>query len=68
MSFYIHRTRGEREGWTGPIRSYKQARREYAAWLDTGWDPRIDDSTPDVRRAVREWQAAANKRHGRVRG
>ena len=56
MSFYVYRKHDDgREGWVGPIRSYKQARREFQAWEDAGWWARIDDSTPEVRAAVRAW-------------
>jgi hypothetical protein len=65
MSFYIRRTRDDRNGWTGPIRSYRQARREFAAWTEAGWDAVIEDSTPEVRTAVRQWQHAMDVKHGR---
>jgi hypothetical protein len=66
MSFYVKREHADgRMGWVGPIRSYQQARREFAAWRDAGWDAVIHDSTPDVRHAVREWQTAADIRLGR---
>jgi hypothetical protein len=66
MSFYVKRERDGRTGWIGPIRSYRQARREFAAWEESGWSAKIEDSTPEIRRAVREWQREANIRHGRV--
>jgi hypothetical protein len=68
MSFYVKREKeGRRTGWVGPIRSYQQARREFAAWEDSGWSAKIEDSTPEIRREVREWQREADKRLGRVR-
>jgi hypothetical protein len=66
MSFYVRRDRDGKRGWVGPIRSYSQARREFAAWRDAGWDAKIEDSTPEVRREVRDWQRAADKRLGRI--
>jgi hypothetical protein len=68
MSFYVKRTRiaDGHVGWTGPIRSFNQARREFAAWRNCGWDAVIHDSTPELRREVRDWQRAANVRHGRI--
>lgn len=65
MSFYIKRTRDDRTGWTGPIRSFRQARREYSAWEDAGWDAKIEDNTPQVRAEVRAWQREADIRLGR---
>jgi len=67
MSFYVRRTRiaDGRVGWTGPIRSARQAERERAAWVG---DPpyerdypalftaEIVPSTPEVRAEVRAWQ------------
>ena len=62
MSFYVQRKHEDgRMGWVGPIRSYSQARREFAAWRECGWDAVIHDSTPDVVHAVRQWQKAANE-------
>lgn len=66
MSFYIRREKDQRKGWTGPIRSYKQARREFAAWRDAGWESTIEDSTPEIRREVRAWQRERDIFHGRV--
>lgn len=67
MSFYIRRTRiaDGHIGWTGPIRSYRQARREFTAWNDAGWDAVIEDGTPEIRADVRAWQREADVRHGR---
>jgi hypothetical protein len=65
MSFYVKREKDGREGWTGPIRSFNQARREFAAWEDAGWSAKIEDSTPEVRKQVRDWQKARDIEHGR---
>ena len=67
MSFYIERSRAypARHGYTGPIRSARQARREQDAWRDAGWTAIILPSTPEIRRAVRAWQREADKRNGR---
>lgn len=66
MSFYVMRKHEDgRLGWVGPIRSYPQALRESRAWNDAGWDTRVDDSTPEVRAAVRAWQKAKDIEHGR---
>jgi hypothetical protein len=78
MSYYVKRTRpaqpsdprasvigGRKIGWTGPIRSEKQANREAAAWSDGGWSGEVIESTPDTRREVREWQKARNAERGR---
>jgi hypothetical protein len=78
MSYYIKRTRivDGRIGWTGPIRSARQAERERAAWASEG--PYKDDcpmegftaemyeSTPEIKREVRAWQRERNIAHGRV--
>jgi hypothetical protein len=80
MTFYVKRTRlsSGRVGWTGPIRSARQAERERAAW--TGEPPYADGSppqfaaevlksTPEIRAEVRAWQTrwapawAANSGH-----
>lgn len=59
MSYYVKRQHSDgRIGWVGPIRSYNQSRREFAAWRDAGWDAVIHDSTPEVRAAVRAWAKA----------
>jgi hypothetical protein len=66
MSFYVKREHSDgRVGWVGPIRSFRQARREFAAWRESGWDAVIHDSTPDVRAAVRSWQRERDIFHGR---
>jgi hypothetical protein len=69
MSYYVKRTRparaddnlrrvvdGIKIGWTGPIRSERQAGRETAAWQDAGWTAELVKSTPAVRAEVRAWQ------------
>jgi hypothetical protein len=68
MSFYVRRVRltDGRVGWTGPIRSARQAERERAAW--TGEPPypagfadparfsaEVFESTPEVVAEVRSW-------------
>jgi hypothetical protein len=67
QSYYVERSRAypAAYGWTGPIRSHRQALREQAAWNDSGWAAIVFESTPGVRAAVREWQRQADKRHGR---
>jgi hypothetical protein len=45
-------------GWTGPIRSERQAGREAAAWQSAGWATVIMPSSRDVRAAVRAWEAS----------
>ncbi len=44
MSWYVKRERpgvvGRKDGWTGPIRSERQAHRERDAWIDAGWTSR----------------------------
>jgi len=67
MSFYVKREKDGRTGWVGPIRSFQQARREFAAWEDAGWSAKIEDTSPEIRREVREWQREADKRLGRTR-
>jgi hypothetical protein len=67
MSFYVKRTTDDgRHGWTGPIRSRRQADREAAAWTASGWDALVFDGTPEVRAAVRAWQRERDIFHGRV--
>jgi len=61
-SFYVHRTRGDREGWTGPIRSQRQADREAAAWREAGWAATVHPSTPETKRRVRAWERAVRLR------
>lgn len=56
MSYYIRRSKADRKGWTGPIRSERQADREVAAWQSIGWDARREVSTPEVRAEVRTWE------------
>src|SRR4029078_11191562 len=53
MSFYVKREKDGRTGWVGPIRSFQQARREFAAWEDAGWSAEIEDTSPDIAREVR---------------
>jgi hypothetical protein len=44
MSFYVKRNTDSRDGWTGPIRSERQANREASAWRDAGWTATGADS------------------------
>lgn len=70
MSFYVERSRVSPagHGWTGPVRSERQAHREAGAWADAGWAAVVHPSTPQIRARVREWQRAADKRRaGRSR-
>jgi len=51
--FYVRRlTPLGRLGWTGPIRSRRQAEREAQAWRDAGWFADVLLNTPDVRAQV----------------
>lgn len=63
MSFYVRRT----GGFTGPIRSSRQAEREAAAWRSCGQHATVEPSSPKLRREVRDWQREADIRHGRRR-
>jgi hypothetical protein len=67
MSYYVKRTRiaDGRIGWTGPIRSARQAEKERAAWMHeppyertypASFTAEIIESTPEVRAEVRAWQ------------
>lgn len=62
MSFYVRRE-GSSIGWTGPIRSEKQANREADAWRSVGWSATVEPSTPEIRKQIREWE-----RVGRTHG
>lgn len=53
------------EGWTGPIRSERQADREAQAWVTAGWHAERVASTPEIRAQVRAWQRTADERQGR---
>ncbi len=72
MSFYVKRGRTEDSyvtgpfwytGWTGPIRSERQAHREAAAWRDAGWIADIVQSTPEIRAEVRVWERETKTRN-----
>lgn len=60
MSYYVKRSRpgvvGTKRGWTGPIRSERQAHRERAAWTEAGWEAEVVPSSPAVRAEVRKWE------------
>ncbi|HEY3947364.1 MAG TPA: hypothetical protein VGL78_19215 [Solirubrobacteraceae bacterium] len=64
MSFYVRRRDIEtgRLGWTGPIRSERQAEREVAAWESCGWTAEKLPSTPEVRADVRAWDREVEER------
>jgi hypothetical protein len=77
MSYYVKRTRiaDGRIGWTGPIRSARQAERERAAWAYESpyksvepplWTAEVVESTPEIKREVRAWQRERNIAYGRV--
>lgn len=59
MSFYVRREKpgnvGVRRGWTGPIRSERQAEREAEAWRDAGWSAIVETSSSEIKREVRRW-------------
>lgn len=55
-SHWVRRRTGERMGWTGPIRSPRQAGKEADAWRSIGWDAEVVESTPAARAEVRAWQ------------
>lgn len=69
MSFYVERSRAypAAYGWTGPIRSARQAHREKDAWSEAGWAALVMPSTPEIRKQVRAWQRETDKRNGRAR-
>jgi len=64
MSYYVKRSNSERHGWTGPIRSGRQADREVSAWQSAGWHAERVASSPEVQREVSRWQRDANRRRG----
>lgn len=56
MSYYVHRiNENGRQGWTGPIRSEKQANKEAEAWKDAGQEATVYESSPEVKARVRAW-------------
>lgn len=74
MSFYVKRTRparpddnprrvadGVKVGWTGPIRSERQANREVNAWRDSDWTAEKVESSPSVRAEVRAWVKSSER-------
>jgi hypothetical protein len=63
MSSYVKRVRGDGKlGYTGPIRSDRQAAKECAAWVEAGWSAEVIESTREVRAEVRVWQKQARER------
>lgn len=71
MSWYVKRTKLRPPvpgvtnpvavGWVGPIRSAVQASKEANAWAEAGWAVSCFESSPEIKREVRAWQAAADK-------
>lgn len=60
-----------REGWTGPVRSINQIRREARAWRtaathDFAWQVDIRPAYPATRAAVAAWQRESDRRIGRT--
>jgi len=55
-SYYVKRTTSYGHGWTGPIRSARQAEREAQAWRNYGTAAEVLESTAHVRAQVREWE------------
>jgi hypothetical protein len=51
-------------GWTGPIRSPKQAEKERQALENAGWTAEVVPSTPEVRKQIREWERSKRTRLG----
>jgi hypothetical protein len=62
VSSYVRRQRNGRVGWTGPIRSTRQAQREQAAWQQAGWTAEVLPSTPEIRAQVRAWERSKRQR------
>jgi hypothetical protein len=61
-SFYVERVAPTgRIGWTGPIRSERQARREADAWRGSGWSAVVRPTSPEVRAKVRAWEKAKRR-------
>lgn len=58
MSYYVRRTRriDGKIGWTGPIRSARQADKESVAWRNADWTAVVEPSTSEVRKEVRDWE------------
>lgn len=66
QSYYVKRVNENgRGGWTGPIRSERQARKEVTAWESAGWVAWLEEATPAVRREVKAWQRERDIFHGR---
>jgi hypothetical protein len=45
-------------GYTGPIRTAKQAAKEAEAWVSAGWKAWVLESSSEVRAEVRSWAKA----------
>lgn len=72
MSYYVRRERVRQSetltgpkaqvgyvGWVGPIRNRTQAEREVTAWERDGQhNAEVMEGTSEVRRQVRQWEAA----------
>lgn len=55
MSFYVKRIHNGVTGWTGPIRSERQAGREADAWRAAGRVAEVLPTSPEVRAEVGAW-------------
>lgn len=60
-AYWIRRSKGERQGWTGSqrgggLRSLALAEREAQAWRDEGWTATIEGSTAEIRAEIRAWE------------
>jgi hypothetical protein len=69
-SYYVKRQRADGQttlsdmkdpSWTGPIRSFKQADKECAAWESAGWLAMVVSSSAAVKREVSAWQRKRNQ-------
>ncbi len=65
MSYYVHRSRDDREGWIGPIRCERQAHKEKDAWEDAGWTAEVHKSSPEIKAKVATWVKAVAERRAR---
>lgn len=62
-SFYVKRTRADgTTGWTGPIRSPRQASKEAEAWIEAGCSAEVVPSSREVRAEVRAWDREQRRR------
>lgn len=57
MSYYVRRAHPDgREGWVGPLRAERRAIAEADAWIASGWEATVHESSPKVRALVRGWE------------